>query len=382
MTKVRNEEEYQDETPIEAPVVVNSENDGEPEGEEMTDEDGARHVILNIRKTLANRRIDSYLAHRFPDFSRNIIQNLVKEGAVTVNGKKTKNSYKLVAEDVIDITLPPPPNNELPGEEIPLDILYEDDHIIMLNKQADLIVHPSRGHKSGTLVNGLIYYSNSLSQVNGDFRPGIVHRLDRNTTGIITIAKTDTAHWRIAHQFEHRLTKKAYVAVVQGNIELDADVIDKPMDRHPKVREKFAVCTETGKPAVTTYQVLRRYQGYTLLKLMPKTGRTHQLRVHCSYIKHPIVADDVYGGKPVTLEQIVGYKPMPVEGEPGYGMLPTDPIITRQALHAMELTFRHPATGESVTFTAPLKPDMQLLIDLLEKYRPLEKKSVLKKPAF
>ena len=352
--------------------IIQPDQETETEGEESTDEDGAKHVKLCIRKGLINKRIDSYLAHRFPDFSRSIIQTLIKEGAVTVNGKKTKNSYKLNPNDEIDITLPPAPNNELPGEEIPLDIIYEDEHIMILNKQAELIVHPSRGHKSGTLVNGLIYYSDSLSSVNGDFRPGIVHRLDKNTTGIITIAKTDTAHWRIAHQFEHRLTKKAYLAVVQGNIDLDADVIDKPLDRHPKIREKFAVCSDTGKTAVTMYQVLKRFQGYTLLKLMPKTGRTHQLRVHCSYIKHPIVADEVYGGKPVTLEQIVGHKAMPVEGEPGYGLKPTDEIISRQALHAYELTFRHPASGELTTYNAPLKPDMQLLLDLLEKYRSIE----------
>ncbi len=352
---------------------IPAEENIEPDGEESTDEDGAKHVKLSIRRHLTNKRIDSYLAHRFPDFSRNIIQSLIKEGAVTVNDQKTKNSYKLNLNDKIDITLPPPPNNELPGEDIPLDIVYEDDHIMILNKQANLIVHPSRGHKSGTLVNGLIYYSDSLSNVNGDFRPGIVHRLDKNTTGVITIAKTDTAHWRIAHQFEHRLTRKAYLAIVQGNIDLDADIIDKPLDRHPKVREKFAVCSDTGKTAVTAYQVVKRFQGYTLLKLMPKTGRTHQLRVHCSYIKRPIVADDVYGGKTVTLEQIVGHKPMPVEGEPGFGMNPSDPIISRQALHAYELTFRHPISGELVTFNAPLKPDMQLLIDLLEKYRSIEK---------
>ena len=345
------------------------ENDDPQELQE--EEGGARHVKIGMRKDVT-KRIDSYITHRFPELSRNIVQNLIKDGGITVNGKKTKNSYKLMAKDVVEINLPAPQNNEMEGEDIPLDIVYEDEHIMILNKQADLIVHPSRGHRSGTLVNALIYYSDSLSSVNGDFRPGIVHRLDRNTTGVITIAKTDTAHWRIAHQFEHRLTRKAYIAVVQGGMELDADMINKPLDRHPKIREKFAVSPTTGKEAVTTWQVLKRYQGYTLLKLIPKTGRTHQLRVHCSYIKKPIVADDMYGGKVITLEQIVGNQPLPVEGEPGYGLNPNDPVITRQALHAAELTFRHPISGEPMTFEAPLKPDMQLLIDLLEKYRPFK----------
>ena len=356
--------------------IINNEDQQDQEfnqPEETQDDDGARHLTLSIRKDVS-KRIDSYLTHRFPDLSRNIIQNLIKEGGVTVNGKKTKNSYKLMAKDIVDVILPAPQNNEMEGEDIPLDIVYEDEHILILNKQADLIVHPSRGHRSGTLVNALIHYSDSLSNVNGEFRPGIVHRLDRNTTGVITIAKTDTAHWRIAHQFEHRLTKKAYFAVVQGGMELDADMINKPLDRHPKVREKFAVSPSTGKEAVTTWQVVKRFQGYTLLKLIPKTGRTHQLRVHCSYVKNPIVADDMYGGKIVTLEQIVGNNPLPAEGEPGFGLNPNDPVITRQALHAAELTFRHPISGEPMTFEAPLKPDMQLLIDLLERYRPFKKK--------
>ncbi len=265
--------------------------------ESEIEDDGGRHECLTIRRMLPNRRIDKYLNHRFPDFSRTAIQRLIKEEAVTVNGRTTKASYNLNPGDKVDILLPPPPTTEIPGEDIPLNIIYEDDHMIVLNKQAGLIVHPARGNRSGTLVNGLVYYSDSLSSGSGEFRPGIVHRLDRNTTGVIVVAKNDLAHWRIAHQFEHRLTQKTYVAIVQGQMELDGDTIDMPLGRHPKVREKYSVQIETGKPAVTGYEVLEQFNGYAFVRLMPKTGRTHQLRVHMSAIRHPIVADDMYGGK-------------------------------------------------------------------------------------
>ncbi len=347
----------------------------DPEQEEAVlesdalDDDGAQHASLRIRRMLPNRRIDKYLKHRFPDFSRTLIQGLIKEGGVTVNGNPTKCSYKLAPQDRVDITLPPPPTNEIPPEDIPLDIIFEDEHILVLNKQPNIIVHPARGNRGGTLVNGLIHYSDTLSNVNGQFRPGIVHRLDRNTTGVIMIAKTDAAHWRIAHQFEHRLTKKTYLAVVQGSPQLDADLINLPLGRHGKVREKYDVKPETGKSASTTYQVLKRYNGYSFVKLMPKTGRTHQLRVHMSYLKHPIVADDMYGGKFINLQQITLGQAPPNGDEPGACLALEDPVISRHALHAAELTLRHPVSGEMTTFQAPLHKDMQLLIDLLERYR-------------
>jgi len=331
--------------------------------------DGAQHVRLVIRRLLPDRRIDKYLKHRYPDFSRTLIQRLIKEGGVTVNDKTIKCSYQLAPRDMVNVVLPPPPTNEIPPEDIPLDIIYEDEHILVLNKQANLIVHPARGNKGGTLVNGLVYYSDSLSTVNSRFRPGIVHRLDRNTTGVILIAKTDTAHWRVAHQFEHRLTRKAYTAVVHGTFELDADIIDLPLGRHSRIREKYAVRTETGKPATTTYQVQRQYKGYALVRLMPKTGRTHQLRVHMSAIKHPVVADTMYGGKIMTLAQIVGDQPLPKPDEPGGDITANDIVINRQALHASELIIRHPATGKEICFEAPLPKDLQRLIDLLERYR-------------
>ena len=366
--------------------------------ENVPDEDGGQHSRLSIKRLLPTRRIDKYLRHRFPDFSRNIIQGLIHEQAVTVNGLAVKCSYQLKPGDDIDILLPPPPTNEIVPEDIPLDVVYEDEYMLAINKQADLIVHPARGNRSGTLVNALVNYSDSLSKVNGEFRPGIVHRLDRNTTGIIIVAKTDTAHWRLAHQFEHRLTRKVYIAVVHGTMDLDADQIDVPLGRHPRIREKYAARPDTGKEAVTRYELLKQYRGYALVKLMPKTGRTHQLRVHMSFIKHPIVSDIMYGGKSMTLAQLAQEQPVTKhvssalvsnqfalstdQTEPAGDSTeavdnlknssangPNEHVISRQALHAAELYIRHPVSGKEMCLKAPLPDDMQRLIDLLEKYR-------------
>ncbi|MBN2211315.1 MAG: RluA family pseudouridine synthase [Sedimentisphaerales bacterium] len=333
------------------------------------EDDVAEHVYLTIKRQLPNPRLDKYLHHRFPDFSRNIIQRLIKEQAVTINGKPTKSSYQLKLHDRIDILLPPREPDTIEPEKMYLDILYEDDHILAVNKPAYIVVHPARGNKGGTLVNGLAWYSNSLSTVNQNFRPGIVHRLDRNTTGVMVIAKTDTAHWRLAHQFEHRQTAKQYLAFVQGTMEFQSDVIDMPLGRHPKVREKYAIQPNSGKEAVTLYEVVKQFRGYALVRLKPKTGRTHQLRVHLSAIKHPIVADLMYGGKYVTLAQLADGAPLPMQDEPGGDLLPDQIVIDRQALHAAVLELRHPISAQPIRFEAPLPPDMQRLLHLLEKYR-------------
>ena len=329
------------------------------------EEDGAQHVCLVIRHLLPTRRIDKYLRHRFSDFSRSMIQRLIREEAVTVNGRPTKASYQLSPQDRVDVIVPPVETKEIPPEDIPLDILYEDEHMLVVNKQADLVVHPARGNQGGTLVNGLVNYSDSLSSGGGPFRVGIVHRLDRNTTGVIVVAKTDTAHWRLAHQFEYRQVEKTYIAVVHGTMELDSDVINLPLGRHPRVREKYAVRPAEGKAAVTRYQVLEQYRGYALVRLMPKTGRTHQLRVHMSSMKHPIVSDTMYGGKVPLAGQLADGAAL----DEGEGLGPDVPVITRQALHAAELTIRHPETAEKMRFAAGLPGDMELLIRLLERWR-------------
>jgi len=337
----------------------------EPENVQQTvplDEEGGQHLTLHVGHGIRQRRIDKYLQGRFGQFSRTMIQKIIKEEAVKVNGNSVKPSAQLKTGDIVDLILPPLPAREIAPENIPLNIIYEDDDIIIINKQADLIVHPARGNTHGTLANALAFHFDRLSAVSGELRPGIVHRLDRNTTGVMVVAKTDTAHWRISRQFENRQVKKSYLAIVHGTPELNSDVINKPLGVHPKVREKYAIRPEIGKEAITLYQVIESFKGFSLLLLLPKTGRTHQIRVHLSYIKHPIVGDDMYGGKLVYPWQLKNSQPTAEE-----------PIISRCALHAATLEFNHPTTGEIMKFEAPLPPDMQNCLELLRTHRPLKK---------
>ncbi len=324
------------------------------------------------------KRLDKYLVDRIPFLSRTSLQNLIREQAVTVNGRVPKPSTKLRRGDVVVAVLPPPPSNEIPAEDIPLDVLYEDDDLIVINKQDDIIVHPARGNKSGTIINALAWHfqhrsSGSLSTVGKEFaRPGVVHRLDRHTTGVMVAAKSDTAHWRLGKQFEERRTDKRYLAVVHGRMEPYADVIDLPLGKHPTIREKYAVrWDQTGKPSVTIYRVREVYEGYTLVELELKTGRTHQIRVHLSHIGYPIVGDDMYGGQHLKVGDVVGdlAKHDPSSDE---AISPDQPLISRQALHAAMLGFTHPTTNTPMIFQAPLHADMRLLVQLLRKYRFLE----------
>ena len=287
-----------------------------------------------------------------------MLQEIIKEGGVKVNGKVVKPSFKISPADIIELTLPELPGKDILAQDIPLNIIYEDDDIIVLNKQPDMIVHPARGNTYGTLVNALVFHSDKLSSGLGEFRPGIVHRLDKDTTGVMVVAKNDIAQWKIAKQFEQRKTKKSYLAIVHGMPELTADRINAPLGVHPKIREKYAIRPEIGKEAITFYEVVESFRGFSLLKLTPKTGRTHQIRVHLSYIKHPIVGDDMYGGKLVYPWQLADEEPAVQE-----------PVISRVALHASTLEFIHPTTKKAVKFEAPLPEDIQNLLALLRKYR-------------
>jgi len=315
-------------------------------------------LTFKVGRTVTPRRIDKYLHDRFANFSRAMIQKQIAAGSVKVNAQVVKASFTLSPGDIIELTLPQLPGKEIMPEELPLDVIYEDGDLIIINKQADLVVHPARGNTHGTLVNALAHYSNELSSGLGEFRPGIVHRLDRDTTGVMVVTKNDTAQWKVAKQFENRTIKKEYLAIVQGTPDLTADKISAPLGIHPKVREKYAIRPEIGKEAITFYQVLERFRGYSLVKCMPKTGRTHQIRVHLSYIKHPIVGDDMYGGKLVYPWQLKDEKPAVEE-----------PVIARCALHAFTIEFKHPSSEKTVKFEAPLPEDMQSLLDLLRQYR-------------
>ncbi|MHC4947997.1 MAG: RluA family pseudouridine synthase [Planctomycetota bacterium] len=316
-----------------------------------------------------NKRVDRYLVDRVPFLSRTSLQRLIRERAVHVNGRVPKPATRLRRGDVVEAILPPPPSTEIPAEDIPLAVLFEDDDLIVINKADNIIVHPARGNRSGTIINALVWHfrhrsGGDLSTVGEEFaRPGVVHRLDRHTTGVMVAAKSDTAHWRLARQFERRTTDKRYLAVVHGRMEPWADVIDIPLGKHPTLKEKYAVRWDhTGKPSVTLYRVREVYDGYTLVELELKSGRTHQIRVHLSHLGYPLVGDDMYGGRPVTVGDVTG-------GVPAGDRPPDAPLLARQALHAARLGFVHPISDERVVFQAPLPPDLADLVRLLRAHR-------------
>lgn len=329
------------------------------------DSEESRKVTLHIRRKLSGRRLDKYLHGRFPRLSRTLIQRLIKQGAITVNSLPTKASYEPDGQDRIDMTIPPPEPTDIIPEPIPLDIVYEDDYIIGLNKQPGIIVHPSRSSQVGTIANGLVYYANMLSKGDDPFRPGIVHRLDKNTTGIMLVAKTDEAHWRLSLQFEKRKVRKTYLAVVEGNPQLDSDIIDAPLSAHRTIKERYIVpgahaklISKFVKEAITEYEVAERFRDYALVYLGPKTGRTHQLRVHMSYIGHPVAGDTYYGGHHVSELVLTG------QGS-------DQPITAQQALHAYRIRFTHPITESNMELEAPPPQDLAQLIQILRKHRSL-----------
>ncbi len=343
----------------------------EPLDERPLDLDGedARHVTLRIRRRLPGRRLDKYLHGRFPRLSRTLLQRLIKQGAVTVNGRPVKPSYEPDAGDRIDLVIPPPEPYDVIPEDIPLDVVYEDDYIIAINKQAGIIVHPSRGSQTGTLANGLAHYANTLSHGDDPFRPGIVHRLDKNTTGIMIVAKTDEAHWRLSLQFERRTARKTYLGVVEGSPQLDGDVIDAPLAVHATIKDRYIIpgahphlLNKLSKEAVTEYEVVERFRGYALVHLFPRTGRTHQLRVHMSHIGHPMAGDTFYGGHHVSIRSLTG------DGD-------DTPITTQQALHAYRLRIRHPISEAMMELDAPPPHEMATLIQLLRTHRRLKKRT-------
>jgi len=325
--------------------------------------EGDDETPLTLEFTLQHdldKRLDRYLVDRVPTLSRTQIQKLIDEKAVSVNGRVPKASTKLHKGDHIVAVLPPPPSEHTPADEIPLHVLFEDNDLIVLNKQAGLIVHPARSHKRGTLVNALVWHfrhvtSGALSGVGKEFaRPGVVHRLDKWTSGVMVAAKGDTAHWRLAKQFERRTTGKRYLAVVHGKPEPDTDRIDMPLGKHPTIREMYAVrWDDTGKSSQTIFRVRERYEGFALVELELLTGRTHQIRVHMSHLGWPLAGDDLYCGKHLSA------------GDLGLRGEADRVVIDRQALHASLLSFEHPMDPRPLTFTAPLPDDLRELIGAL-----------------
>ena len=288
-------------------------------------------------------RLDKYLAEQFPEQTRSYLQKLIKEGAVLVNGKSVKTGFQLSKGDEVSVSIPEPKELDVEPQKMDLDIVYEDDDVILINKPKGMVVHPAPGHTTDTLVNGLLYHcKDNLSGINGVARPGIVHRIDRDTTGILIVCKNDMSHNSIAAQLKEHSINRRYRALVHGNLKDDTGTVEGPIGRHPIDRKKMSINEKNGKPAVTHYTVLERFGNYTLIECKLETGRTHQIRVHMTSIGHPLVGDEVYG--PAKC-------PFKLQG---------------QCLHAMILGFVHPRTGEYMEFSADLPAYFE---DLLRKLR-------------
>jgi len=308
-------------------------------------------LTFSVTDDETGERLDSFLAARIQNWSRARLQRLIEDSDVLVNGRSAKSSYKTRAHDEIEIELTSLPSATFAPEEIPIEIVHEDDDLIVVNKPAGMVVHPAAGSSSGTLANALAFHFRELSTAAGAVRPGIVHRLDKGTSGLLVVAKTEVAHEDLADQFRSREVFKSYVALVHGQMERKRGAIDQPIGRDPRNRTRMAVVAG-GRSALSLYQAREAFDRFTRLDVELKTGRTHQIRVHLAWMKHPVVGDAVYGGgrdKTVPDPQVRG----------------AIARLQRQFLHAQELGFRHPRTRQDSSFTAPLPAELQHLLELI-----------------
>ena len=304
---------------------------------------------LSVAASNEGERLDAFLASHVEGWSRARLQRLIEEADVLVNGHAVKSSYKLRPNDEIEVELTPPPSTSFSPENIPLDVVYEDNELIVVNKPAGIVVHPAAGVMSGTLANALAFHFQQLSTSGGVVRPGIVHRLDKGTSGLMVVAKTESAHEDLADQFRDREIFKSYVALVHGHVEKRTGQIDQPIARDRGNRTRMAV-VRGGRPSISIYRVRQRFERFTLLNVELKTGRTHQIRVHLSWLKHPVVGDDAYGsGRDKTI--------------PDHQLRLSIANLGRQFLHAEQLGFRHPQTKEELRFTAPLPAELQTVLN-------------------
>lgn len=303
---------------------------------------GGEQLQFVIQDHEVGVRLDHFLTQRVEGYSRSYLRRLLDEGLVTVDGRSPKAGYLVRAGETVSVVIPPARSLSVEPEHIALDIIYEDADIIVINKPAGMVVHPAAGNPRGTLVNALLAHCHDLSGIGGVHRPGIVHRLDKDTSGVMVAVKNDAAHRALAHQIKDRSAQRWYLALVHGNIMVDAQVIDAPIARHPVHRKQMAVI-EKGRPARTACQVRERFGDYTLVECRLETGRTHQIRVHLAHIKHPVVGDIVYGPKHNRLN------------------------MTRQALHAYHLGLTHPRTGIDMEFVAPLPQDLLSALEILRR---------------
>jgi 23S rRNA pseudouridine1911/1915/1917 synthase len=323
----------------------------------ITPEQESEALVFHVSETEVGARLDAYLAARIADWSRARLQRLIEDNDVLVNGRAAKSSAKLRLNDEIEVELTAAQPNVFAPENIPIDIVYEDDALVVVNKQAGLVVHPAAGAPSGTLANALAFHFQQLSKGAGGLvaRPGIVHRLDRDTSGLMVVAKTDAAHEHLTEQFRAREVFKSYVALAHGSVAGESGRIDQPVARDPRNRTRMAV-VRGGRPSLSLYRVRERFARFTLLDVEIKTGRTHQIRVHLQWLKHPVVADAVYGdGRDKTVTNVTERARIASLG--------------RQFLHAEQLGFRHPRTGEALRFKADLPPALAEFLELLKANR-------------
>ncbi|MCI8301090.1 MAG: RluA family pseudouridine synthase [Lachnospiraceae bacterium] len=294
---------------------------------------------FEISSQQESERLDKILSQWNPDLSRSFFQKLIKDGQILVNDIPRKANYRVEEGDTISVTIPEPQNIEILPENISLDILYEDNDLLIVNKPKGMVVHPSAGHTSGTLVNAVMYHcKESLSGINGKIRPGIVHRIDMDTTGALIVCKNDTAHLKIAEQIKVHSVTRRYLGIVKGILSQDSGTISGPIGRHPADRKKMAINERNGKPAITHYKVLQRFSRHTFMQFELETGRTHQIRVHMASVGHPLLGDCIYGNDK---------NPWKLQG---------------QTLHASVIGFIHPSTGEYLELTAPLPEYFQVLL--------------------
>ncbi len=292
-----------------------------------------------------NERLDAYLANELDEISRSYVQKLIKEKLVFVNDKHVKSSYLVKEGDFIKVNLPKPKELEIIPEDIPIDIIYEDEDIAIINKQQDMVVHPAPGNYNGTLVNALLFHIDNLSSINGIIRPGIVHRLDKDTSGLLIIAKNDKAHKTLSANLKDRNIKRTYISLVHGILSNEEGTINAPIGRHGTDRKKMTVTQKNSKEAITHYKVLERYNNYSLVEINLETGRTHQIRVHMAYINHPVVGDPIYS-----------------KGKNEFG-------LDKQMLHAYKLGFLHPTRGEYMEFKVDLPGYFKDILNILENKR-------------
>jgi 23S rRNA pseudouridine1911/1915/1917 synthase len=332
--------------------------DGDPGDEAETIE---QPVELVAGESDDGSRLDAFLARELPRYSRVQLRKVIGLGCVKVDGEGCKVAYRLKAGQKVTIVVPPMPAAGPNPENIPLDILYEDEHIIAVNKPPGMVVHPARGHWSGTLTSALAFHFQQLSKVGGEHRPGVVHRLDRDTSGVMVVAKTDHCHYRLAEQFADRTTEKEYFAITVGVPDRDQDLIEKPIGVHPTHRVQMAIRADhtTSRDAATFYQVIERFDGFAAVRVLPKTGRTHQIRVHLAHIGCPVLCDKLYGGRAEITRGDIRRDPSD-----------TTTLLARQALHARRIKLRHPETQEPIEFTAPLPADLSAVLEELRRHRP------------